>query len=443
MLTNKDLSIAEQLVQAMGGQVKVSVRPNTPLARLMDVSIGGDGSDITRELSMAGTNIHDIEVGNLIELGDQYLKASLARARSGALPIINDLVDLVNTKATSRTIELTEFTIVPRKQPALYDVPSFMSLALVEGEYMETLRSDLPSNMLPSIDFEAAMEHIKTGVEKIDAAAEADGLTPAFCQYAYSTIGDDLINKLDMHVEHKGEVFPALLVVLINCLLNKEEKLDIELSATVRVYLQAVLYLLSGRIKQKTARRERNFEKGTLILGISGRCITVNNDVYKKYLTNGGRPEVIMGAAIDNALITLATAKEDGDRYLDIYDGFIKRSAVQAKSMRGEIIRKLLPSEFVDYLNDGERSKEEMSELVPYINSAMEQVTVDTADIYPAVRQLVCNVMYPKSDTLKVLSRIDDLMKQNPDMDAADAATACYTSILTEFYVNQLIIEKV
>lgn len=443
MLTNKDISIAEQLVRAMGGQVKVSVRPNTPLARLMDVSIGGDGSDITRETSLTGANIHDIEVENLVSLGDQYLKASLARARSGALPIINDLVDTVNTKATNRAIELTEFTIVPKKHPALYDVPSFMSLALTEGEYMDTLRSDLPPHMLPSIDFESAMEHIKTGVEKIDATAESDGLTPAFCQYAYSAIGDDIVNKLDMHIEHKGEAFPALLVVLINCLLNKEEKLDIELPMTVRVYLQAVLYLLSGRIKQKIARRERNFEKGLLMLGISGRCITVNNDVYKKYLTNGGRPEVIMGAALDDALITMETANSEGERYLDIYDGFIKRSAVQAKSMRGEVIRKLLPSEFIDYLKDGERTKEEMIELAPRINEAMEQVTVDVADIYPAVRQLVCNVLYPKSDTLKVLSRIDDLMKQNPDMDAADAATACYTSILTEFYVNQLIIEKV
>lgn len=443
MLTRNDYQLAESLKQCITGTTTVTVREGTPLAALMEVSIASDFSDITSQSSPTGLNVHDAEMERIVSMGRTYLEASLHRARGVVLPMVNSITEDAQQRVTDRMVKLTEFEIRPVKYPSVLDVPSFIALADAEGGYLDTLGNGIPGHMIPNIDFDTKMDVFKLGIEKIDTAAREDGLTPDFCKYVLSAVCEKITDTIDIHVNAHGVTFSPLALYVVRTLLSCEDKLDITLSDGTRTYLDAMALYLSNRVRLLVSRRERGFEKGTLITSISRQRANVNNDVYKKYLRDGGRPEVIMGAILKGAYVTLSQAKEEEEMFLDVYDSYIRHTSTQVKSMRAEAYRSLIPSVLLEYIKDDEELASRLDELAPCINKCMRQIAINSEDIYPAVRQLVCNVIYPNSDTLLVLSRIDDLMAQYPDMDSADAATACYTSLLVDFYMSQVVITGV
>ena len=439
MLTRKDVGLASDAILAAEGRLDVKVRPGTPLALLMDVSVDSNGEDITGHIATTGVNVHDEVMASVIAQGEAYLQQSMFRARSVVLPICNDLVDAIQGEVTKRVIKQTELTIVKTNFAELMNVPSFMSMVQTEMVYDELIRRPLPINALPPIRFEDVMDKLKVGVANIDEAG-SEFLNPTFTSYVWSVITGNVAVDIDRFISEMGPSFAVGAFYVLECILRNEQQLDITISDAVRLYIKAVCAFLASRIRILDSRRQRGIELGRLITAVGGKTIYVNGDTYNAYLKAGGSPEVIMGASFEGVPRTRSEIESRADTYLEAYDKYVRSNQTQVKSMRSEAIRVVMPTLFYDYIRTEEKYKDSLIELRECINDKMNMVAINENDIYPSVRQLVCSVLYPKADTLKVLSRIDELLKANPDMDQADAATACYTSLLTDFMFSQLIV---
>lgn len=442
MLTQNSRRVAANLIASLMGQVKLEVKPNTPLAMLMNSSLASDSSDITANVNDQGLNVHDEAMNALIDQGHKYLQASMHRARSVVLPMVRDIEDEVLQSVTQHVAGLVEYSIVPRVYPEVLDVPSFIAMADIHGDWIGILNNPMPPGMFPTIDWEHDLDKIKVGIEKIDAAMECKD-KEELLRSIYDTWRKDPRAHLGTMNIYHGVKYTTTSFWLVSALLNSQEELGIKIADTQLVYFKALQLWLAHEVRTLVARRERNFEKGQLVLDIAGKTIHVNGDVYNKYLKAGGRPEVIMGGAVRNLTLTRSAAVKEEAEHLEVYDGYARGIESQVKSMRLEAIRTMLPQVFTKYITEHPEYEFDLAKLQPAIHDSMRRMAIASDDLYPSVRQLVCDVLFPNTDTLVVLGRIDDLMKNNPDMDAADAATSCYVSLLVDFYISQLNITKV
>lgn len=445
MLTNNDHKRAGYALGGSLGRLKLDVRPGTPLERVMHESISPTGEDITGISNGVGNNTHDIVIAQAVEQGVKYLHASMHRARAVVLPMVNDLTDQLNAAVTERVSSITEFSIKPIKHLKILDVASFVALAEQTGNWEDTLKTPLPSSMFPKVDYDTQMDDLVIGINTIDEAADEFKVNVETIKYVHAALANNPVANIDTYVNQMGPHFAPIALYLVKALQVNEEKLDYNTDETIRLYLRALEIWLSSRVTRVVARREQAYERGNVILSHYGKNIEVNSDTYNAYLKAGGSPEGVMGAVILGRSVPLnRTILEQGQtEFLDAYDAYVTKMKAQVVSMRAEAYRTLLPAMLFDYMKDLESNELPLDVLQVKIREAMAKVAIKASDIYPAVRQLVCEVLYPKADTLVVLSRIDDLMEENPDMDAADAATACYVSLLTDYYYSQLTVEKV
>lgn len=442
MLTPKTKAAADALADAISGKVTLTVRPGTPLAALMDVTIDSQGNDVTHERSIAGVNLHDhILQESMIRVTMDYLHKSQHRARSVVLPIINDVMEDAHRGVQGRIAEQTQFKITRDKYSPLMDVPSFLSMTDIDFAYEGILSKSLPSHLLPEIDFNAVTDLMKVNVGKIDEAGKSY-LNNSFAQKVWVSVSNDFEGRLTDTMIREGREYAPGAFYVLKCILLNEEALDISLQDSVRLYIEAACALLAARIRFQDSRRKAAIETGNVIESYSDLNIRVNGDNYNRYLKDGGTPEAVMGAALmgRGGVVTRDYLFSHASAIVETYDAYVASQQAQLKSMRAEAYRVVLPQALFDYVKDMEEYKGRIVELRESIWAKMDMVALNEADIYPAVRQLVCTVLYPKADTLKVLSRMDELLRNNPDMDSADASTACYSSLLVDYLLSQVIV---
>lgn len=210
--------------------------------------------------------------------------------------------------------------------------------------------------------------------------------------------------------------------------------------------LSNVIAATGFRMWEITNKRGQFAAQERLIIRYAGdKKVVVNGDLYAGWLKAGGKPEMIMGAAVSNMSPKPFLVKDInviGARLLTEWNSYValtsKRDTESKLFMaRGEffkIIQRMIDERSdTGYLDSKDGAHDRL-------NSYMAALPSDfISDPYPFVRNAVIGIFYPESDILAFVSAMDDCCMKDKDISPDDAAVLATIEYLTSWICKFII----
>lgn len=451
-------------VSAIGGTPVAALvaAAHMPLPAVGDLAVMDDPAALLLKgstlLNQQGVSEHDLVMDECVAVITQTVNTNLDLARNVVVPMVRATLEATETQLAN--IEQTRghrWAVVPDFWAGIWSSPV---LADMVGRYEESpvqqLRLDLivPAPMGDT----TLMELAQTGASRFDAeVAEFWATLPAgyaedVYQQLFTETGmayqSDLIKHLNPLTTDRRKV---LLVHLWSRKLGVAVPDGVNRDlASYREYM-SVIANQSGRAVARLLKRREFDRKSKLLIQpggydpIKGQVIT-NGDVYNDWLEAGGSPEILFGALCtdqETGYQTLLTRKE---QYVKAW---ITQERVLATSLRlarhthtVEALRAAMIAQIAS-LDAGLRVVEgrEYTKRMHARLSALDSNFTD--DLYGTVRKLVCYVLFPHTDALRVLEAIDRAAAANPGIDIREAGYLALIELVAGWVGQLLQVESV
>ena len=173
--------------------------------------------------------------------------------------------------------------------------------------------------------------------------------------------------------------------------------------------------------------------------------VLVIGDLYTKWLEDGGMPEILFGAALSDRETDIVTLMENRDRYMSVWTrqlGLLRsmrvsnQLGVARRSLQREIAEAIVNTSD-DNLTGSKSDKHKMLEtMLDKFNMG------DLENLYSTVREMVCVILFPHTDSLKLLMAIDTIAKQNPGIGVREAALLAAIDAVVAWVMSQVIVTK-
>jgi len=208
----------------------------------------------------------------------------------------------------------------------------------------------------------------------------------------------------------------------------------------------------AGRaVANEMQRRQRDVRNKVMVFSVQehdwefsnkGRTVVmVNNDVYLKFLEEGGSVEAIYGAALMGERMEYDRLIAEAERYTKHWQKFIglhnQRVSAQVYQTQREAARVAL-AQYINSIED-EELHEPKDHLHGYVIKALgECQPKDFADEMVAIRNLVCDVFYHHTNAKMVLNAMDVAEQENPDMPPRECALYATIDLLARWMASQI-----
>lgn len=437
----------------------------TPLAELVKTStlVGespflvpeGTTIDINKQLSSSTDNIpHN-------ERFDFFVK-SIAEAVNGHFAFARNTVTAAIARITNSVIASME-GIEPNPVSLFNIEMRAIPEPMEQDSFRESLQADVVKSVLspqfyfrfPYMDTESLTKLVMTGSSIMDEriaqwlAKQDQGLLAN--TWAKYFTDPEASGDQQAHLEQASQA--EMLVVNLFTRKLKADMLDgsglslDQYNTAVNQYLEASATYLVNDYKAYVELSKsdllvyaRNSEK---------RSVTVNAEVYRKWITAGGKNEVLFGMlAVGGPLYaTVAEIEERKADFLQAWTQFVNLSNTRFRNdsfMR--FTGALRNSFFVDMKNVDEQEKSLLDSNSHYMEriAALFEEELDSIapaeqlDIARVVTKLVCKSRYFYTDSYKILSEIDEHMKADRAMSVEDAAAMAHIEVVADFVAAQL-----
>lgn len=417
------------------------------ISRTVEGSRAPDASGVIR---------HDMILDEQVSVISQTIANNFKVARTVVNPMICDAVEIAQDWVDAQQNQQEyPFKITMETYHGLWDQLWIQEMV---KRYRETAFEEVPlkhaMNQLPD-DPQMLYEMIKTGVSRMDDAllewyeAHPEALSgvadAVFGRQGAADMEAQLNNYIGglRHDECGRNRVLATFLMARYLLNNPPEALTMGLDA-YRNYMASIVSQ-SGRILGNIIqKRERAMENNQLVVRIYGKNeahgeVVVNSDIYSRWLEAGGTPEVLLGSLLSDQETGYQTLIENKDKYEAIWDkkrrvyDIEKRLNLFNHTVEGlnravtQLINRLYEDnpEYCLFSLDvyHQRLKEELK---------MVRGTV-RADIYHWARRLICKVIFPHTDALTLLTAIDRVKEDHPDMPIREAATWATIEVVGEW----------
>lgn len=150
---------------------------------------------------------------------------------------------------------------------------------------------------------------------------------------------------------------------------------------------------------------------------------TVFGDVYNAWLKEGGRPEFIMGMMRSGKLeLNSKALVEKGDVYLKVLDDYRRKKRAEMMTLMMHLSKTNIAKWFHNYITNEIDQQDQTGARNRLEEFLLKRPRLADEDLLFYLRRLVCDVFFPNTDVLRVLTDIQALQDQSPDMDVRDAA---------------------
>ena len=181
-------------------------------------------------------------------------------------------------------------------------------------------------------------------------------------------------------------------------------------------------------------------------------CVCVVEDVYSKWLDNGGRPEILMAVALSNKKIqTVEEIGNQTDALVTVWNNYCAIHRSHESIRAALILRSLYIQSFVESVSMVQPYEEEYRKNNPRhaetcIDGAqkwLEKISVDALNNFDEVAlELVGRYRFPYLPAYEILKEINQIRKDSDDIPVREAALVASTKYMVRYLVTQMSISR-
>lgn len=469
MISQNSFSAAGSIESKLTANRKVA-RPlqGTPLEQLVmvkdpleDVNVQSEGGEVT-DRCMCDTEEHKATMETVINAASNGVNNLLYLAKNSAVPQIQDLVDKYQKYLESAVnITANNYEIKPAFDHEIWENSVVLSLAEKYTESVPLVQVPLTLRF-PSKNREELVQLIATGSQSFDSEVQ-DFIAKATAYYGFDVLEDvyntifsfdnsKSISKLDDYINpFSGNRFTGLLVLLLanRLMVNIPDGMDIDLSG-YQAYVSSLIEQ-SGRVVSRVITMiDTDVKNKSLIVSYPSvpfgnqyveAVIEVNGRVYKKWLAEGGQPEILLGAYATDTNRNYDVLLERKDDYLKAWDREKRlidaKVRFEMKGFKSTALRKAFYDVISNLPEDVQRQPN--SVLVEITNVIVDDLTEESFNsIYVIARCLICAALYSDTDVEELLISIDRVGEANPGIDPREAALLATVEYVSGWVGSQI-----
>lgn len=483
-------AVCDLIYQLTDAGIAVGPKADTPLAELCKASYpdGLEGEAIyyvnglpkTREAYVGtydvieaskvpevdGSSTHDHLIETYSQMAARSIQDSLLLARTVVNPLIREAMVAVHERIDeSIQANMNRISVLPVEAPEALLSPALADLV---ERYGDTAYEDVViQHVFPDMNVEQIIDAAMTGSKSYDGPLRAllENTSPetirAVFQGVFSTnIEPDQSTQADkLAIVTSGNANPSNLsyfvrypdtdytnaktAALLSFLLAKKFMNDVPEGVNMglsdyKAYVSSIMEQ-SGRVLAIYLRKQADqFKRQTLVLDYPRRrpeavyatdnaSIKVDKHIYNEWLSQGGSPEILLGAYVVGDLKEIdkgAPLLENAQRYKDAWNRFygLLKTEQMSKVFNTTVaaVRDVVSAMIA---SSDEKLGLNRAEAQLRLATIIEGLAIyDTKNIHALVRDTICDTMFPRKDVKKILALVDFYAEENPNAPVLEAA---------------------
>lgn len=406
-----------------------------------------------------GTVEHDLAMADAVEMVAGAVRASLDMARNSVVPTTREVYELYGKRMEELAVDASRpVTIVPNVYHDVWSAPQLEGM--VDRFANVPLNEYRMRGTLPMITGQEIQTMIKTGIDSLDESLQ-DWLEDQSPEWPLELYREVFINKQHAigrptNVIHQTDSGLTRNDILLTFLIANgfENHLPDGVGMPLDELRNAMANMReqAGRaIAAELQRRQRDLRNKVMVFAVQERdwefskkgrtVVMVNNDVYLKYLDDGGTVEAIYGAALMGEQMDYDRLVNEAERYTKHWQKFIGLHNQRVSAQVWQTQREAARVAVAQYIN--EQDQEDLPEPKDHlhqktIESLGNSQPKDFADEMVAIRNLVCDVFYHHSNAKMVLNAMDSAEQDNPDMPPRECALFATIDLLARWMASQI-----
>lgn len=408
---------------------------------------------------------HDLVMDEVVEVLKRTVVWGMDLARNQVNPCVHAAVKFVEDyTAAAMTLKNTAISVRADTYHSIWG--SHYLQGMVE-RYNETAVKDvklgitvpLPENLpTPTALIETGISRFNTELADFVGTLPENYITGLYNK-VFVASGDDYNPSLLAQLNHLY-VEPNQILLIHLMAVRLMDTVPDGIRASLNEYKEYIADIVaqSGRaIMRCLERRESNVTRKLLIndwtgyreddIGITPIVIRTNGDMYGKFLEAGGTPEVLFGAFLTDRNYNYDLLLERKDQYIKVWES---QERVMSTNLRLQKANHYLTglvrgveqqiAALPDDLLVTERSIY-VTALHAYVKDMPNNWYEDC--LFTTCRKVVCNVMFPHTDALEILTMLDTAARENPTLDLREAGLLAMIEYIPNWVATLITADKV
>lgn len=479
MITHNAVSAAQSLMPLLDSEnTLLTAKGDSPLSELSrltsrmgtvptagseidDMIMGQDLQRLSSARNVMSVPEHDVTMEEIAPIVAQAIGAVMSIARNQVNPMVRSVVTTVEKRLDEEgSVADVPMEVVPQYHHGIWRNPVLGDMV---SRYEETLQPS--SSIFPlaigmvEVDLMAAL---KTGIGDLDkdiqtlvGAVGDAGLRDLWDQFFANT---DRSRNLNQQLDHVSIVAPYQLILVHMLAVHYGESVpdteNVDLDE-FRNYT-TTLRVASGRlIARRIALLDRAIATKQMVIrfpsedairsltneGMSLR-IVVNHMVYKRWLEEGGCPEILLGSALSDQNTNYQGLLNDAERYKKTWMDHERMVRLARRNKVFNSLQNYIGLAVAKEINDIDL------ETVPHTRESMHadltthighMCATDVENLYETVRHILCNTVFKHTDALSILTEFDRLAAQCDEKDdMREVATLVAINYATDWVADMI-----
>jgi hypothetical protein len=395
---------------------------------------------------------HDIALDQLVELAATGVKNHLLVVRTAVVPAIGEL----ECEVRKRLEEIPTSSLLGM-EVKIYDLPIPYKNAAIENLISNNDKVPLEDPALrmkcPDISFEELKDLLHTGARGFDTdidkwiAVKGESFFLQLWEDLFQTRNNHFAKFVDAMACREEGMDRALAVFLIARKLFDDPITGIQMALPSFKSLAAQYRdQAAGKIARALSEWTQLARTQILVKGVEGRCITVNECVYRPWITAGGDNDVLFGALVKGYnYIAVRQFDENALELKREWNKHVGLTGVVERTNRFLQIKELLFGEFKKQLN-GLKEDVEGIDLTAQVRNDLlvafrkELATfkeTDCEDLGTMCLKLQCRTRFKNTGAEDFLMQMKQIEADNPNLPVREVATIATIEYISNWVAEQ------
>ena len=459
MFTDKTLKEASILAKDITDRgISLRAKADTPLYSLCSesmppIELFKDNKTIFRKLKKLtaikrqdGVEAHSSLLNDLARGLGESLLSIMSIARNDVNPMVKECLERIEDYVENKSKRNVGISIIPVFQ--LEILKNGTLDALIE-KYTEVELQPVSweTNSWPFFDITFLKESAKNKSKEIDT--QVDKLL--------EETEDDVISAIYDH-SFRNRNIPEEVVVYNDSLIDILTFLWcsawlVKLPEGVNSNLKELTLNLTN-LKSNSARRlnntmkafDRKVSQNNFMLQMPNEVMAKNQfivqgEIYNKWLTDGGSPEILIGAFLSDDLSSITNLTEDKVKeFMRHYNLDVNIRKQEFDSKKAVMVTEAT-SDYIDV--EIENMKADRTLVRERFNVKVKKYPYkETMDLPRWVRKVLCVSFFPNSSALEALEEIDLILTDRPNADPREAATSVAISLIANWINDNIEVSR-
>lgn len=400
---------------------------------------------------------HDVAMDDIVDVAVKAIQNHISFAKSVVAPAVSELVETTARTVAEITVSsLTGMDVVIWNPPAPLENSSFDG---VVRKFAETAM-DVPklAMNLPSITVKEILDLMSTGSSGIDddiaiwAASKGDNFFINIWENVFQIKQAELNEREPLTFNKFTEdrtsgIDNALAIFLLSRKLANKPLQNTEMNLATYERLIIEFRNQSGARLCRAIDQLEDISKKQILVRevINNRVTVVYGSVYNKWIKAGGENEILFGNASSGKvpLTTVEQINANAAKFKEAWNSYSVLTSTLESNRKFIRVKEVLLDVFTKQLNsnaDTEEFSANNREIV--LKSFKEQLNqvkeVELNDLYSLCLKLACRSRFRHTDAERILSGIEQIKKNNPNVSVREAAAVSMISYVSYWLSTQM-----